>query len=166
MWLPFLSDLAYRLLQTLDVRLRVFVNVGHDCPPCHVDGDALREALLNLVINARDAMPDGGRIQLSAMAAVAADGSPAVAVSVADSGAGMTADFAHRAVLPFVTTKTVDSQADIGLAATDGFAQQSGGCLTLSSREDGGVTATLILPQVTSEAKRSSSRARSASAEN
>src|SRR5690349_15617984 len=77
--LPFLSDLSCGLLQTLDVRLRVFVSVRHDCPACQVDGEALREALLNLVINARDAMPDGGRIQFSANATTAADGSPAVA---------------------------------------------------------------------------------------
>ncbi|MDN8611592.1 ATP-binding protein [Variovorax ginsengisoli] len=151
--LPFLSDLGNSLFQTLDMRVRVFVDVGHDCPLCFADGEALRDALLNLVINARDAMRDGGRIQLSANAATADDGSPAVAISVADDGVGMAADLAGRAMLPFVTTKTNDPKAGMGLAATDGFARQSGGRLELSCRQ-GGVTATLILPQSASEGLR------------
>lgn len=145
--LPLLSDLAYSLLRTLDVRIQVFVDVGHDCPPCLADTHGLEDALLNLVANARDAMPEGGRIQLSAKAVVAADGSPAVAVAVSDNGVGMASDFAHRARLPFVTTKTNSPYAGMGLAATDGFARQSGGTLTLVCRPRGGVTATLILPQ-------------------
>lgn len=145
--LPFLSDLTHLLLRTLDRRLFVFVEVGHDCPPCRADAPALHEALMNLIINARDALPDGGRIRLSAMPATAMDGRPAVAVSVSDNGVGMTPEFARRAVQPFVTTKVNAPYAGMGLAATDGFARQSGGHLDISCRVGSGVTATLVLPQ-------------------
>jgi light-regulated signal transduction histidine kinase (bacteriophytochrome) len=144
--LPFLSDLAYVLLQTLDVRIKVVVNVDHSCPPCLADGDSLREALLNLVVNARDAMPEGGRLHLSAREATSADGLPAVAVSVTDNGVGMSADFAVRAVQPLVTTKVDQPLAGMGLAAVDGFARQSGGRLELACGNRRGVTATLLLP--------------------
>lgn len=149
--LPLLSDFAHRLKQTLDARILVFVNVGHDCPPCRADIHALQDALLNLVINSRDAMVEGGNLQLSAKAATAEDGSPAVAVTVADDGVGMTVEFCERAVWPFVTSKTSNPLAGLGLAATDGFARQSGGRLTISCWSGRGVTATLILPQAIAE---------------
>lgn len=146
--LPFLSDLAYVLLQTLDMRIQVVVNVDHTCPPCLVDGNALREALLNLAVNARDAMPDGGRLQLSARAVppAASDGRSMVAVSVTDNGVGMSTDFAVQAVQPLVTTKVDQPLAGMGLAAVDGFARQSGGRLEMICAEGRGVTATLLLP--------------------
>lgn len=146
--LPFLSDLAYRLRQALDRRIDVSVDVGHECPACFVDAAALEDALLNLVANARDAMPEGGRILLAAFGALNPDGGPAVCVSVSDSGPGMTADNLQRAVQPFVTTKTHDPRSGLGLPATDGFARQSGGRLTLRSHLGGGITATLTLPRV------------------
>ena len=77
-------------------------------------------------------------------------GSPALAVPVTDSGHGMTADFLQRAVQPFVTTKTHDSRAGLGLPAADGFARQSDGRLMLRSLPDGGVSDTLTLPQAQS----------------
>jgi signal transduction histidine kinase len=124
--------------------------VGHDCPACFVDAGALEDALLNLVANARDAMPEGGRLSLAAVGELAPDGSPAVALSVSDSGPGVVADFLQRAVQPFVTTKTQDPRSGMGLPATDGFARQSGGRLTLRSRLSGGTSVTLTLPQVPS----------------
>ncbi len=151
--LPFLSDLAHSLRQAIDERIQVFVDVGHDCPPCLADENGLRAAILNLIVNARDAMPEGGQIGLTAKAAVA-HGNPVVAVEVSDNGVGMAADLARRAVLPFVTTKTNSPCAGMGLAATDGFARQSGGTLTLTCWPRAGVTATLILPQPTSESRR------------
>lgn len=152
--LPFLSDLAYMLLRASDRRLFVFVDVAHDCRPCHADAAALHEALMNLVVNARDALPGGGRIRLSAMSSMTTDGRPAVAVSVSDNGAGMTPEFARRAVLPFVTTKGNAPYAGMGLPAAGGFARQSGGHLDISCRVGSGVTATLVLPQAVSTVSR------------
>jgi len=148
--LPFLSEFASRLRQVLDQRIFVSVIVGRDCPACWVDAGALEEALLNLVVNARDAMPEGGRLWLMASADEAADGSPAVAVSVSDTGHGMPADFLKRAAQPFVTTKTHDPRSGLGLPATDGFARQSGGRLALRSLAGEGISATLTLPQARS----------------
>ncbi|AVQ85609.1 MULTISPECIES: sensor histidine kinase [unclassified Variovorax] len=145
--LPFLCDLAHMLRRVLDDRISVSVVVGHDCPSCHADGDALEEALMHLVVNACEAMPKGGRLLLSARADTAPDGRPAVAVSVSDNGIGMSPDFARRAVQPFVTTKSGRADAGMGLAAVDGFARQSGGHLTLFSQVGTGVTATLSLPR-------------------
>lgn len=92
-------------------------------------------------------MPEGGRLWLAASGQRAPDDTPAVNVSVSDNGQGMTADFLQRAVQPFVTTKTHDPRCGLGLSATDGFARQSGGLLTLRARVGGGVSATLTLPQ-------------------
>lgn len=145
--LPFLSDLAYTLRAVLDKRIDVVVDVGHDCPPCHADPAGLREALTNLVVNSRDAMPHGGTIQLSAKVVEAADGHSAVAVAVKDNGVGMVPEFLSLAMRPFVTTKPNSPYAGLGLPAADGFARQSGGRLELVSRPGGGVTATVFLPR-------------------
>lgn len=145
--LPFLCDMAHTLRQVLDERIDVSVAVDRDCPACHADLAALEEALMHLVSNARDAMPEGGRLQLSARAHRLADGSAMVALSVSDNGAGMSPEFARRAAQPFVTTNSSRAQAGTGLAAVDGFAHQSGGCLTLLPQLHGGMTATLSLPQ-------------------
>jgi signal transduction histidine kinase len=148
--LPFLREFAFRLREALDPRIVVSVDVAHDCPTCFVDAGALEDALLNLVVNARDAMPEGGRLSLAASGEVAPDGSPTVAVSVSDTGHGMPADFLQRALEPFVTTKTHNPRSGLGLSATDGFARQSGGRLVLSSLAGGGISATLTLPQAPS----------------
>ena len=144
--LPFLCDFAHRLRGVLDARIDVSVDVGQDCPPCYADADALEAALLDLVVNARDAMPDGGRLRLAARQEPMSDGRAAVALSVSDSGTGIAADLLHRAAQPFVTTKSHDPLAGLGLSAADGFARQSGGRLTLRTWVSGGVMATLSLP--------------------
>lgn len=147
--LPLLCDLAHALRRVVDERINVSVVVGHDCPPCHADRNALEEALMNLVANACDAMPQGGRLLLSARADTSPDGRPAVALSVSDNGRGMSPEFASQAIKPFVTSKSERAQAGMGLAATDGFARQSGGRLALFAHIGSGVTATLSLPQST-----------------
>lgn len=145
--LPYLSDLAYVLRRALDARIEVLVDVGHDCPPCHADRQALDDALLNLVANARDAMPEGGLLWLRARACDLPDARPGVEISVADSGAGMGADAMNRAGQPFFTTKTGQPLAGMGLAATNGFAQASSGVLALQSPPSRGLTVGLRLPQ-------------------
>lgn len=108
---------------------------------------------MSLVVNARDAMPDGGRLGLSAQEGRLPDDSPAVALSVSDSGVGMTADVTQRAALPFFTTKTNAPWAGMGLSAVYGFVRQSGGSMTVRSSSNAGTTVTLYLPQHRAEAQ-------------
>ncbi len=110
-------------------------------------------ALLNLVVNARDAMPDGGVISITAQAHLAAgnprldlaDG-PYVALTVRDRGAGMDEDTLQRAIEPFFTTKGVGKGTGLGLSMIDGLAKQLGGAFELTSVVGEGTNAVLWLP--------------------
>jgi signal transduction histidine kinase len=120
----------------------------------HVDANQLELALLNLVVNARDAMPDGGRLTLRARneaIAGAADGALAagdyVCLAVADTGTGMDEATLARATEPFFTTKGAGKGTGLGLSMVHGLAAQSGGALRLSSRPGDGTTAELWLPR-------------------
>ena len=124
-----------------------------DLWPVRVDANQLELALINLGVNARDAMPDGGTITLSARneTIAAAAGEPLapgdyVCLTVADTGVGMDQATLTRATDPFFTTKGVGKGTGLGLSMVDGMAAQSGGSLRLSSRPGGGTTAELRLP--------------------
>ena len=145
--LPLLASFANLLRGTLDARIDVTVDVRKSCPPCRTDARALEDALQHLAVNARDAMPEGGRLGLLAAPARFADGSPAVAVVVIDSGHGMTAAVAEHAIKPFFTTRSESPLAGIGLAAVAGFARQSGGTVSLETWPGQGTRVTLQLPQ-------------------
>jgi PAS domain S-box-containing protein len=117
--------------------------------PVHADAAQLELALLNLVVNARDAMPDGGTILIAARAAEG-DGIKVPAgrysvLSVSDEGQGMDADTLRRATEPFFTTKGVGRGTGLGLPMVLGMAEQCGGRLILESRPGGGTTAELWL---------------------
>jgi PAS domain S-box-containing protein len=122
--------------------------------PALVDTNQLELALLNLVVNARDAMPEGGTIVISARAGKAdAQGAGApgpsgdfICLSVADTGQGMDEETLRRAVEPFFTTKGVGKGTGLGLSMVHGLAEQSGGRLVLKSRKGEGTTAELWLP--------------------
>jgi len=122
-----------------------------------VDPHQLRSALLNLTINARDAMPEGGELRvetrrrrIAAEQAVQdkelASGSYIV-VSVTDSGAGMSAETLSRAVEPFYTTKAPGKGSGLGLSMVYGFARQSGGSLMIESAPGQGTSVSLWLPE-------------------
>jgi signal transduction histidine kinase len=111
-------------------------------PPAHVDPNQLELALLNLAVNARDAMPDGGTLTFSA----APDQDKYVRVSVVDTGVGMDAATLKRAVEPFFTTKGVGRGTGLGLSSVQGLAVQSGGAFELQSEPGKGTAATLWLP--------------------
>jgi signal transduction histidine kinase/CheY-like chemotaxis protein len=114
--------------------------------PIKVDPAQFDLAILNLAVNARDAMPNGGliSIQISELSDGAED---SVIVSVADNGAGMSAEVAARAFDPFFTTKEVGKGTGLGLSQVYGFALQSGGRCELESAEGFGTTVTLTLPR-------------------
>jgi len=120
-------------------------------PRVHADPQQLELALLNLAVNARDAMPDGGRIVISAAAErlPGNDGTPSgdyVALTVTDQGHGMDAETLARAMEPFFTTKGVGKGTGLGLSMAHGFAEQCGGRLVLHSEPGKGTVAAIYLP--------------------
>ena len=120
-------------------------------PPVFVDATQFDMALLNLVFNARDAMPSGGRITLSARLATPAEnealrGGAYVRLDVADDGTGMSRDTMAKAFEPFFSTKPVGAGTGLGLAQVHAFARQSGGDIQLSSEPGSGTRVTLFLP--------------------
>ena len=140
--------------RSLGPRIEVRVDMTADLPAARVDPNQLEVALLNLAVNARDAMPDGGIISISARIADVEGEVQGLApgryicLSVADNGIGMTPETLARAVEPFFTTKAIGKGTGLGLSMVHGLAAQSGGQLTLESTLGKGTTATLWLPAV------------------
>lgn len=129
------------------------VSLPADLWPVTVDPTQFELSLINLAINARDAMPDGGRIRVGVRNETLASppkGLPPgdyVRVSVTDSGAGMTPDVMARALDPFFTTRKLGEGTGLGLPQAYGFARQSGGTLLLSSGVGIGTTVEIYLPR-------------------
>jgi len=133
------------------VELEVAPSVEAAC--ARLDPSQFEAAILNLVVNARDAMPSGGRIRVAVegrelaadnMLGVAAG--PYVVVSVADTGAGMPPDVLERVFEPFFTTKEVGKGSGLGLSMVYGFVRQSGGQVRIESLVGRGTTVRLYLP--------------------
>ncbi len=142
------------LSRSIGPAIRLRTNFPKDLPPATTDPNQLETALLNLVVNARDAMPEGGEITIEAKAqALAADASiglPAgdyVRLSVIDDGQGMDDETMARAVEPFFTTKGVGKGTGLGLAMVHGLAEQSGGRLSLAREPGRGSRIELWLPR-------------------
>src|SRR5207342_646361 len=121
--------------------------------PVEVDANQLELALLNLTLNARDAMPDGGDIILTAREesvagdkAIGLEAGQYIHLSVTDTGEGMDEETLRRATEPFFTTKGVGKGTGLGLSMVHGFAEQSGGRFVLRSQKDRVTTAELWLP--------------------
>jgi CheY-like chemotaxis protein/anti-sigma regulatory factor (Ser/Thr protein kinase) len=121
--------------------------------PVEVDANQLELAVLNLALNARDAMSNGGDIVLSVREESIADdhmsgleAGPYIRLSVSDTGEGMDKETVRKAVEPFFTTKGINKGTGLGLSMVHGFAEQSGGRFILQSEKGKGTTATLWLP--------------------
>ena len=121
-----------------------------------VDANQLDNALLNLCINARDAMPEGGQLTIEVANRTLGDAAareidlapgPYLALSVRDSGTGMSDEVVKRAFDPFFTTKPLGAGTGLGLSMVYGFARQSGGQVHIASRVGSGTTMTLYLPR-------------------
>ena len=151
------SGMSGLLERSLGPSVRLSARFPSDLPPVLTDANQLETALINLAVNARDAMPEGGELVVEAVAAtvtgpVSEPNLPPgdyVRLSVIDSGAGMTAEALSRATEPFFTTKGVGKGTGLGLSMVHGLAEQSGGRLTLSSPPGGGVRADIWLPRAT-----------------
>ena len=154
------QSLASMLRRTLDQRIRIEVDVAPSCPPVLADPGQLEAALLNIAINARDAMRDGGLLRFSASPCPAlpaglrgslddpsARDEGFVAIAISDTGSGMPDAVKQRAFEPFFTTKEAGRGTGLGLSTVYGFVKQSRGALSLDSRPGAGTTLTLYLPR-------------------
>ena len=147
--------------RTFDDDIVIKVDYGGDLAPVSIDSGQLENALLNLVVNARDSMHRGGEISIETNS-VTVDQEAAecdhdltsgeyISLAVRDTGVGMPKDVLDQAFEPFFTTKEVGEGSGIGLSMVFGFAKQSGGNVAISSKQGRGTAVTLYLPASTAE---------------
>ena len=149
-------DMTELLHRTLGETIVIETRLSGEIPNALVDGNQLENAIINLSINARDAMPGGGRLHITTSVAELdsghfsdnPDAQPGryVRIDVRDDGEGMSEEVLGRAVEPFFSTKEVGHGTGLGLSMVYGFVRQSGGHLVLNSREGTGTTVELYLP--------------------
>ena len=141
-----IRDFAQLLRRAVGETVILEMSLAADPSSSYADAAHFQSALLNLVINARDAMPGGGRVVISTRndAAMAPEG--AIIVGVRDSGTGMAPAVVARAFEPFFTTKDVGKGSGLGLSQVYGFARQSGGYASIESREGEGTLVSIALP--------------------
>jgi CheY-like chemotaxis protein len=139
-----LGDMRELLDRSLGENIRLNMQFAPDLWPIEVDSGELELVVLNLAVNARDAMPGGGTITLKADNVSEGE---RVRLSVIDTGCGMTAEVRARAAEPFFTTKEVGKGSGLGLAQAFGFAQGAGGELRIDSELGRGTCIELILPR-------------------
>jgi PAS domain S-box-containing protein len=139
---------------TTGPQIRVVVEAAPDLPPAKADANQLEMALLNLAVNARDAMPDGGTLRISATGEEVAAHHRSklragryIRLSVADTGTGMDEATIARAIEPFFSTKGIGKGTGLGLSMVHGLASQLGGSLTIQSRPGLGTNVELWLPE-------------------
>jgi signal transduction histidine kinase len=138
-----MTDLLDR---TLGERIEVITELADGACTVEADRTQLESALLNIAVNARDAMPNGGRLAIRTAPAQDEERGAMIALSVGDSGSGMDEDTLNRAFEPFFTTKITGKGTGLGLSQVYGFASQSGGDVRIASRPGEGTIVTLLLP--------------------
>ncbi|WP_445490726.1 ATP-binding protein [Rhodopseudomonas sp. RCAM05734] len=142
------------LERSLGPRVALNIDIPEGLPPARIDANQLELAILNLAINARDAMQDGGAIDIK-VSRHAVNNDPALTpgdylkVSVIDNGSGMSPETLKKAIEPFFSTKPLGKGTGLGLSMVHGLAVQLGGTLELCSVVGRGTTATLVLPVTT-----------------
>jgi PAS domain S-box-containing protein len=129
--------------------VQIAFDLQSDTWPVTVDISELETALVNLAINARDAMPSGGTVTIATrnLAADEPDGRDHVAISVSDVGLGIAPDVLDKVFDPFFTTKPVGKGTGLGLSQVHGFAHQAGGTVRVESELGKGTTVTILLPR-------------------
>jgi PAS domain S-box-containing protein len=150
------------LVSSLDGRAKLLIDIAADAWPIEADANEFELALVNLVVNARDAAPRDGTITISAEnVRVPAGGPPEaiegefVALSVADTGGGIPPDILSKVFDPFFTTKEIGKGTGLGLSQVHGFAHQSRGTVTIVSEVDKGTRVTLYLPRAKAHGRES-----------
>jgi signal transduction histidine kinase/CheY-like chemotaxis protein len=148
------ADMTDLLDRTIGDTIAVDIELGENVWPVFVDPHQLENAILNLAVNARDAMPDGGTMTIRTGNIVLGegevDGAAAgehVRIAVSDSGIGMTKDVLDRAFEPFFTTKGTGHGTGLGLSQIFGFVRQSDGAVAAESVPGKGTTVCIILPR-------------------
>ncbi|KAA5609716.1 hybrid sensor histidine kinase/response regulator [Rhodovastum atsumiense] len=141
------EELRAMLVHRLGPGFRIDVVVEPGLPPVLADPGQLETVLVNLVANARDAMPDGGIIRFAAATDPGAASPPEIRLCVTDTGTGMDARTLAHAEEPFFSTKPRGQGTGLGLAMARGFAEQSGGRMAIDSTPGRGTSVTLWLPQ-------------------
>jgi PAS domain S-box-containing protein len=149
--------------RALGPEIRILTYFDKFVPSVHVDAAGLQSALLNLAVNARDAMPKGGTLTFSTQLSELDNSFPSVQtgelkagtyarISVSDTGYGMSRATLDRALEPFFTTKSRNKGTGLGLAMVYGFTRQSGGTVRLYSEEGFGTSVSLYLPLAAEQA--------------
>ena len=146
-------DMGHLIASTTGPQIKVVVEAGDDLPAAKADANQLEMALLNLSVNARDAMPDGGTLRITVSVETLGPVHEAqlppgdyIRLSVADTGMGMDEETIARAIEPFFSTKGIGKGTGLGLSMVHGLASQLGGALTLASRPGIGTNIELWLP--------------------
>jgi len=148
-----LVELGPLIGTTLGPRIALTIDAPSPLPPAFADRNQIEMALLNLAVNARDAMPDGGRLTVAAITEEAGAGHAAglaqgayVRVTVSDTGIGMDEETRSRAVEPFYSTKPSGEGTGLGLSMVHGLMNQLGGAMALTSEPGAGTQVDLWLP--------------------
>ena len=160
-----ISDMANLLHRTLGEGIKISTSTPEDLWFALADKNQLENALLNLGLNARDAMPQGGKLRVDCSnVTVNSNENPElqrgeyVRISVSDTGEGIPPEVLSRVFEPFFTTKEVGKGSGLGLSMVYGFARQSGGLAQISSEPDQGTRVDILLPRGTTHSNRDKAR--------
>ncbi|GAB4257947.1 PAS domain-containing protein [Deferrisoma sp.] len=154
-----LRDLAGMLERLLGEDVRLHLELGSGVGTVKADPGQLEQVVLNLAVNARDAMPRGGDLRIRTRAARDADGTPVAVIEVEDTGEGIAPEIRDRIFEPFFTTKAEDRGTGLGLATVYGIVTQAGGRVEVESEVGRGSTFRVVWPAASGAAAESAPRA-------
>ncbi len=161
------SDTQYLLNRLIGEKVSLTVEHGAELWPVRADQQQLEQALMNLVVNARDAMPEGGTVAVAtrnlalerqtSRQKVEIPAGEYVEITIADSGTGIEAHVRDRIFEPFFTTKSRGEGTGLGLSTVYGIVKQSGGYIFAENRPEGGAQFSLLLPRASQDSSQDSS---------
>ena len=150
-----IEDIIPLLQRSLSSRIKLSLEFNDESLIARIDAHQLENALLNLAVNARDAMPDGGNLKIQAQCVTLDEHDSReydvvqgefIRIDVSDTGVGMEPEIQARIFEPFFTTKDFGRGSGLGLSMIYGFVKQSGGGITVTSESERGTTMSLVLP--------------------
>jgi two-component system, cell cycle sensor histidine kinase and response regulator CckA len=153
-----IADVLPMLRRLIGADVAITTELLHDLPTIRADRTQVQQVLLNLAVNARDAMPEGGQLTIRTSQTMVEAGADAkrdlapgqyVVLEVADTGEGLDAAIAERIFEPFFTTKEPGRGTGLGLSTVYGLVRQMGGSITVESERNHGATFTVYLPAAT-----------------